>query len=87
MCLAANKGHLDVVRYLVEVGADKDHAQNQGATPSYIAAENGQLDVVHHLVEVGADKDQAENQGARTVSWWKLKPKKFCGITVSAIWT
>ena len=50
-------GHLDVVRHLVEVGADKDLALNNGATPLFIAAENGHLDVVRHLVEVGADKD------------------------------
>ena len=58
--IAAQNGHLDVVRHLVEVGADKDQAQNSGATPLYIAAENGHLDVVRLLVEVGADKDQAE---------------------------
>ena len=56
-------GHLDVVRHLVEVGADKDQSQNQGVTPLYIAAERGHLDVARHLVEVGAGKDQAQNQG------------------------
>ena len=44
---AAENGHLDVVRHLVEVGADKDQAQNQGATPLCIAAEKSHLDVVH----------------------------------------
>ena len=57
--IAAQNGHLDVVRHLVEVGADKDKARDDGATPLYIAAENGHLDVVRHLVEVGADKDKA----------------------------
>ena len=61
--IAAQNGHLDVVHHLVEVGADKDQAKNQGATPVHIAGQNGHLDVVHHLVEVGADKDQADNQG------------------------
>ena len=60
--IAAENGHLDVVRHLVEVGADKDQANIQGATPLYIAAQKGHLDVVRHLVEVGADKDQATNQ-------------------------
>ena len=59
-----HNGHLDVVRHLVEVGADKDQAQNQGATPLFIAAENGHLDVVRHLVDVGADKDKARDDGA-----------------------
>ena len=30
---AAERGHLDVVRHLVEVGADKDQSMNSGATP------------------------------------------------------
>ena len=55
---------LSVIWHLVEVGADQDQADNQGATPLCIAAHNGHLDVVRHLVEVGADTDQADNQGA-----------------------
>ena len=31
--IAAERGHLDVVRHLVEVGADKDQSKNSGATP------------------------------------------------------
>jgi ankyrin repeat protein len=36
--IAAHNGHLDVIRDLVEVGADKDKAMDTGATPLYIAA-------------------------------------------------
>ena len=49
---------------LLEASADKDQANNQGATPLTLAAYNGHLDVVRHLVEVGADKDHAVNSGA-----------------------
>ena len=92
MCLAAENGHLDVVRHLVEVGANKDQADNQGAAQLYIAAENGNLDGVHHLREVGADKNLAENQGPRPVSWWKLEPRNsaasMCPLQkTEAIWT
>ena len=45
--IAAQNGHLDVVRHLVEVGADKDKARDTGATPLFIAAEKSHLDVVH----------------------------------------
>jgi ankyrin repeat protein len=48
---------------LAEVGADKDRAENSGATPLYVAAYSGHLDVVRHLVEVGADKDHPQNSG------------------------
>ena len=72
---AAERGHVESLRLLIEAGAEKD-ARDQGpdrsrgmmplhgATPLYIAAQNGHLDVVRHLVEVGAHKDQATNLGA-----------------------
>ena len=48
---------------LVEKGADKDKARNDGASPLYIAALNGRLGVVQLLVELGVDKDKAMNGG------------------------
>ena len=47
---------LTFVRFLVDVGAAKDQADNSGATPLLLAAENGNLDMVRLLVEVGAAK-------------------------------
>ena len=61
---AAQLGHLEIVRLLVEVGADKDQADNQGATPMHIAAEEGHLDIVRFFLESGADSDRSTNQGA-----------------------
>ena len=52
------------LQLLIEAGADKDQAANDGATPLFMAAHEGHLDVVRHLVEVGAHKDQATNYGA-----------------------
>ena len=55
--IAALNGHLEVVRYLVESGANKDQGKtNDGATPLFIAAHQGHLDVVRFLVEAGANK-------------------------------
>jgi ankyrin repeat protein len=62
--VAALKGHLDIVRFLVEGGAAKDQAQNDGATPLLVAAGEGHLDIVRFLVAAGAAKDQARNDGA-----------------------
>ena len=48
--VAALKGHLEVVRLLVESGANKDQGTtDKGATPLYIAAEKGHLEVVRFL--------------------------------------
>jgi len=49
---AAKNGHLDVVKHLVENGADV-HAAGDEALGW--AAESGHLDVVKYLIENGAD--------------------------------
>ena len=49
----------EVVRLLVESGANKDQGKTgDGMTPLHIAAEQGHLEVVRFLVESGANKDQ-----------------------------
>ena len=65
--LAAAKGHLEVVRFLVESGANnKDQGTTEnGTTPLCIAAQNGHLEVVRFLLESSANKDQGSD--------WQLK--------------
>ena len=65
--LAAAKGHLKVVRFLVESGANnKDQGTTEnGTTPLCIAAQNGHLEVVRFLLESSANKDQGSD--------WQLK--------------
>ena len=61
--MAAQNGHLEVVRLLIEAGADKAAAHSTGATAVFIAAQNGHLEVVRLLIEAGADKDAVKNNG------------------------
>merc|ERR1711920_895782 len=56
-------GHLEVVRYFCDRGADKDRATQYGTTPLYIAAYQGHLEVVKCLCEHGADKQRATQGG------------------------
>ena len=51
---AANEGHLAVVQFLVEKGADVN-SDHDGWTPLYMATGHGHLAVVQFLVEKGAD--------------------------------
>ncbi|KAK1265357.1 hypothetical protein QJS04_geneDACA010641 [Acorus gramineus] len=53
--LAAGKGHVRMVRMLVEGGADKDARSGNGWTAMHRAAANGDLDMVVALLEMGAD--------------------------------
>ena len=55
--LAAQEGHLEIVRFLLEIGANKDQAEKDGTTPLHVAAGGGHLDIVRFLVEAGANND------------------------------
>jgi ankyrin repeat protein len=61
--MAAQEGHLSVVMYLVQQGADKDQADINGATPLLKTVSKGHLSVVKYLVQQGADKHKANNNG------------------------
>ena len=65
--IAAAEGHLEVVRLLVESGANKDQGKTDtGSTPLHIAAAEGHLEVVRLLVESGANKDQSKTDDGAT---------------------
>ena len=63
LSMAAFSGHEPVARLLLEAGADKHLARDDGLTALMLASENGHLEVVRLLLETGADKDLATNDG------------------------
>ena len=61
------RGHLDIVRFLVTVGANKDQlTTDDGSTPLHWPVQYGDLDIIHFLVEVGASRNQQRSPGAFT---------------------
>ena len=52
---AAACGHLEVCRYLLEQGADRDKADSGGYTPLHRAAMSGHLKIAMLLMSYGAD--------------------------------
>ena len=59
--------YLDVVRVLLNAGAQVDLAGYEGTTPLYWAARHGHLDVVRALLNAGADKTIADDYGEKPI--------------------
>ena len=66
---AAGAGHLEVVRYLVEAGAEVDGGDSDGSTPLHVAAMRGHLACVEYLVEKGADVAYQDRNGSWSLSF------------------
>ena len=73
---AAFKGHLPVMQYLCEQGADQEARDNYGKTPLHMAY-NGHLPVVQYLCEQGADKDVRDNDSMTPLQYLSDK-KRTC---------
>ena len=57
--LAARKGHVDVIKFLLDQGANIDAETEDHDTPLEMAALHGHLDAVQMLVDNGSDLDQS----------------------------
>jgi len=60
---AALEGRGDVVRLLVDSGADVDVQNFEGASPLYLAAERGDNEMVMYLIENGANVNIQSEEG------------------------
>jgi ankyrin repeat protein len=61
--VAARHGHLEVVRLLLERGADVNHIDNDGFSPVTAAAAGPHWDVLKLLAESGGDFDHGDASG------------------------
>jgi hypothetical protein len=63
---AAYNGHIEIVRLLLQNGADVNAKSNYGSTLHW-AASHGNVDILHLLVENGADLEAQSNDGERAL--------------------
>jgi len=61
--LAAQSGHVDTTRLLINLGASTTVADNDGWTPLHAACGNGHLAVVGELVAAGVDVNARSHDG------------------------
>ncbi len=57
---AASKGNLEIVKFLVQKGANVNQQTRDGRTPIVHAAEGDHISVVQHLIMQGADIEDAK---------------------------
>jgi hypothetical protein len=61
--VAAESGQIEVLKRLLQRGADIEAEDNDNATPIFLAAQHGRLDVVDYLLEQGARTDKPDTFG------------------------
>lgn len=71
MMFAAGMGNLELVKALVENGADLDAKSASGQTALIWAARGGSLEVADYLLEQGADPDIKDSGGETALDWSK----------------
>ncbi len=69
LIIAAKNGKDEVVRLLLEAGAEKEAKSNGGFTPLSAAAYHGHDAVVRLLLEAGADKEATDEWGQTPIIW------------------
>jgi ankyrin repeat protein len=69
---AAEHGHTDLVRFLLERGADIEDRADERESPLMLAAVGGHRDTVQVLLERGADPDYVTDKGWDAVMFAEL---------------
>lgn len=59
LLIAINRGSFNIAEYLIQRGADVNHANSHGETPLYQAIIRGHVPIVRRLLDAGADPHTA----------------------------
>jgi hypothetical protein len=70
---ASSRGHTEVVRLLLEAGADVNVAANDGQTALMRAADYGHAETLRLLIDSGADVNAKSNNGITALRFATLK--------------
>jgi hypothetical protein len=67
---AARWGHIELVRELLQAGADVNSRDNAGSTPLMLAASGGNVEAMRLLLEAGADVNAQDDRKGMTPLMW-----------------
>lgn len=67
MDLAASNGHENVVKVLIEAGAEVNPVEKQRSTPLHLATREGHLGLVKFLLQNRADASKCDNSGLNSL--------------------
>lgn len=86
MYVAARVGRIDVIKALVDFGADVNALNKDGFTPLHVAAQSGHLEVISALAEYGGDLHIPNNDGnthSRCYELWSCE----CNPNTGQAWS
>ena len=75
--IAAENGKIDVIRFLLENGAEVNAKDRSGATPLYTPIKYGHTDIVKLLIKEGAEVDITNRYVNQTPLHWAVKNGRF----------
>ncbi|MFC2162030.1 ankyrin repeat domain-containing protein, partial [Acidobacteriota bacterium] len=74
--IAADAGHLEIVRFLIQKGADLNSFNSSRRNPVLMAGYNGHQDVVKFLLESGAIFNYVDDRGYSPLRWAAVRGNK-----------
>jgi ankyrin repeat protein len=74
--IAADAGHLEIARFLIQSGADVNSMNSSLRNPVLMAGYQGHKDVVKLLLENGANFDYVDDRGYTPLRWAAVRGKK-----------
>ncbi|CAG5129212.1 unnamed protein product [Candidula unifasciata] len=82
LCLAAHRGHEDLVVSLIEYGADVNKQTATGKTPLHFASAVGNSKIVNTLLQHGADINAEDHSGNTALSVSERFGHQICSRTL-----
>jgi len=75
LCIAIQKGEIDLVKKLIEYGADVNE-KSFGMTPLMVAARYNKVEIIKILLEKGAKQNEKDEKGFTALKYAQLSYAK-----------